>query len=48
MNLSDRQKTAWDHPCVAAEQCADARFHRDIGWGSLRLSTILTLNFGME
>lgn len=48
MTFTSRQQAAWDHPCVVAEQCADERFHKDIRWGSVRLSTLLTLNFGME
>lgn len=51
--MNERQQTAFDHPCVVAEQCVDQRFRRiENRWtvSGLRIpvSSILTFNFGME
>lgn len=51
--MSERQKIAFDNPCVIAEQCVDQRFRRiENRWtvSGLRIpvSSILTFNFGME
>lgn len=51
--MNERQKIAFDNPCVVAEQCIDQRF-REIGprWSvrgdRVMVSSILTFNFGME
>ncbi len=46
--FTDRQKMAWDNPCVIGTQTEDKRFHKDYRYGGFDLSSMLTLNFGME
>ncbi len=46
--FTSRQQAAWDNPCVRADQTVDPKFHRDILYGGLIVSTLLSLNFGLE
>lgn len=53
LSMNERQKIAFDNPCVIAEQTVDQRFKRiESRWtvSGLRIpvSSILTFNFGME
>jgi len=46
--MNERQKIAFDNPCVVPEQCVDPRFKRIGRDAKLVVSSILTFNFGME
>lgn len=46
--INARHAIAWENPCVVAEQCFDSQFMQDIRYAGFNLSTVLTLNFGME
>lgn len=51
--MTRRQQTAFDNPCVVAEQCVDrqfqaAEYRKTTSARILMVSSILTFNFGME